>query len=61
MSSLGLITVTLSVFAIFGLFGAWIGKRSGRGEAGFLWGFILGPFGWLAPLAWLWTTGRRQS
>ena len=32
---------------IFGAIGAAIGGHKGRQEAGFLWGALLGPLGWL--------------
>jgi len=43
----------LNVFVaalILGLIGAAIGQSRGRVDAGFLWGFFLGPLGWLIVL-----------
>lgn len=59
-STLVLFTLALSVGVFSGLVGAWIGKRSGRPEAGFIWSFVLGPVGWLVPLGGLLLAMRRQ-
>jgi len=34
-----------------GFVGAWLHQRNGQARAGFIWGFILGPIGWLFPLS----------
>jgi hypothetical protein len=60
MPDLALFITVVSVFAIFGLIGAQVGKRiGGRAEAWFIWGFVLGPVGWLVPLVAHRTMGRR--
>ena len=37
----------LFVWLLLGGIGAAIGQKKGRTGAGFLWGFLLGPIGWL--------------
>ena len=52
MTDASLIIATVATFMMFGLIGVQLGKRSGgRPAAWFIWGFVLGPVGWLVPLA----------
>ena len=60
IKSPGMLVFTVIVVAtLSGLIGAWIGKRSNRPEAGFVWGFILGPVGWIFPLTWRSAESRK--
>ncbi len=48
MDDLGYYTIALVLYVmVFGLVGWVIGERKGRPEAGFLFGALLGPIGWL--------------
>ena len=48
MDELGYYTIALVLYImVFGLVGWVIGERKGRPEAGFLFGALLGPIGWL--------------
>jgi hypothetical protein len=48
MDELGYYTIALVLYVmVFGLVGWVIGERKGRPEAGFLFGALLGPIGWL--------------
>jgi hypothetical protein len=52
---------TLFVIAtVSGLAGAALGRPSGRATPGFIWGFVLGPPGWLVPAAWWLGASRRR-
>lgn len=44
------LTYLVLIGALFGLIGAAIGRRKNRVVAGFIFGFILGPLGWLIVL-----------
>lgn len=54
MGTLVFVSAVVAVFSLFGAVGAWLGGRSGRAFDGFLWGFIVGPPGWVAPALWAW-------
>jgi hypothetical protein len=52
MNDLGYYTIALVLYVmVFGLVGWVIGERKGRPEAGFLFGALLGPIGWLVVAA----------
>jgi hypothetical protein len=62
MPDLPLFTATVSVFTVFGLIGAQLGRRSGgRAATWFIWGFMLGPVGWLVPLIGHRIAARHQA
>lgn len=48
MDDLGYFTIALVLYVmVFGLVGWVVGERKGRPEAGFIFGALLGPIGWL--------------
>jgi hypothetical protein len=62
MPDLPLFLATVSVFMVFGLIGAQLGRHSGGRPAGwFIWGFMLGPVGWLVPVIGHRIVARRQT
>lgn len=47
MDNAQFLIVGLAVALICGAIGTAVGHRKGRGAAGFIWGAVLGPIGWL--------------
>jgi len=43
--------ITLAICIIFASIGAKLGESRGRALAGGVWGFLLGPLGWLVIIA----------
>jgi hypothetical protein len=54
-----LVVYLLFAFIFFGAPGVLIGQRKGRAFAGFVWGMLLGPIGWL--IVWLGPDLRQSS
>lgn len=52
METLVFVGTVVGVFSLFGVVGARLARRSGRAAEGFVWGFVVGPLGWIAPALW---------